>query len=730
MSENLAIVDINTAPNRSTIMTNRRNVLSMLAVGAAMSCFDIASAQSAPVREINVALEGDDLNDGSYGKPLRTIEEAQRRVRLARAAGAVETIAISLADGIFPIRTTLVFDRRDADPRSPLLLRAQPGARPVISGGIELDGWRLANTLPEAPIASIGKVWVTKLPEGITGTNVLTDDEGLLRRAQTPAFTHTDKSDDWVGTDDQHTSVRVKERARLQRSLQPSPQAAQAKIIGAGPWTMNYLTIRSVSKDRINFVEKSTYALAAPRYYLGANSIHIENTFAGLTEPGSWVVDPQKKLIYLWPRNDRPRGVVIPTLTELVRIEGETHFDLPTDQPVSNIHISGIAFKHGRRYELSGQTGLGLQHDWESFDSATALIRFRAAEDCSVNQCTFQHSGGTGVRIDLHGRRISVQNNGFHHLGACAILLAGYGPGVKDVNGFNNITGNTINHIGQLWTHSSAIWAWQSGSNYIAYNKLEHLPYTGICITGRIVIDRNGHGECSRTVRWSEVGPIDASTDWASREKFLHARLNRVEYNDISSVLEQINDGNAIYISGAGKNNFIRNNYIHDCYTKLAGEAIRCDDDQNETIISRNIIARFGAYGTGICTKGRNHIIGNIIFNPSTIVLRGMISLEGYNSSDHFGSIIKDNILVGSGPNQPFMFKDVIVRLEPAEASKIIVEGNIYFNPVSSDESEKHFAWSRPLGLDRGSTSEDPKILDVTAAGPLFAPGSAARYGW
>ena len=59
-----------------------------------------------------------------------------------------------------------------------------------------------------------------------------------------------------------------------------------------------------------------------------------------------------------------------------------------------------------------------------------------------VTACRFVDSGGSGLRLDLHAQRNRVEDCEFAHLGEAGILLAGYGPGTKDVNHHNDIVNN------------------------------------------------------------------------------------------------------------------------------------------------------------------------------------------------------------------------------------------------------------------------------------------------
>ena len=97
-------------------------------------------------------------------------------------------------------------------------------------------------------------------------------------------------------------------------------------------------------------------------------------------------------------------------------------------------------------------------------------------------------SGGSGVRLDLHAQRNRIEIAEFAHLGEAGILLAGYGPGTKDVNHHNDIINNHIHHFSEITWHSPGIWAWQSGHNHIANNYVHHAGYSGILVTCRVGI--------------------------------------------------------------------------------------------------------------------------------------------------------------------------------------------------------------------------------------------------
>ena len=378
-----------------------------------------------------------------------------------------------------------------------------------------------------------------------------------------------------------------------------------------------------------------------------------------------------------------------------------------------------------RRLPFHGRTGWGLQHDWEMFDKPTALVRFRGAERCAILDCEFRSSGHTAVRLDLHAQHNRVVGNHIHHVGGAGVLLAGYGPGSKDVNKRNEVANNWIHHVGRQYWASAGVFAWQSGENRIAHNHIHHVPYTAILATGRISRGRPGPGECSRTVRWHEVPEAYRTWPWRKREPYLHARKNLIEHNDIHHAMEVLGDGNCIYVSGAGGGNVVRYNYCHDCPGRYMNAAIRCDDDQHDTLMEGNVCLRTGGHGEGFISKGDNDILNNIVADlRPTNRHRGYIIFP-YGSVK--GSKIERNILYSRRKGQILYHHSRRTRHgDPPKLQETETDRNLYFCTAEANWAKRHLDTHRPGGVDRNSLAADPMFVDVDAGDFRFRPGSPA----
>ncbi len=674
-------------------------------------------------RDFYVSPAGSDENPGTREQPFKTLEHARAKVAEWKAAhpGERENITVWLSGGVYQLSETVVFGVGDgALPGQTITYSALPGETPVINSDVRVSGWKKLKKMPKGlPQEARGKIWVATVPESADDCKVLFAGQEILPRARTRAIAHIRKSENWSGPAEYHNSIPF-EKGTVAGLF--NPLSAEIAVIGAAPWTMSILPVKSVNviTGMVYLAYPSTYALAAPRYYMGPEAVWVENTFAGLDSAGKWVLDKAERLLYYWPVDDiRPgENIFIPRLVEMIRVEGKIDYEGPMDIPVQGLIFKGLTFTHGDRFESAGKTGLGLQHDWERFDASTALVRFRGAQNCAVEDCIFINSGGAGVRLDLYAQHNRIVNNEFSELGGGAILLAGYGPGTKDVNKYNLVSNNYIHHVGRLWWHALGIWIWQSGYNTITQNTIHNVPYTAIAVTGRIGWDKKGISDCSRTVRWSETGAFSGRESWEERERFLHGRHNIISHNDIHHVMDVMQDGNGVYISGAGHGNKVVGNFVHDTPSMAAGEAIRCDDDQHGTLIENNIVFRYGTHGIGITSKGRNHIINNIIACPPARVNRGMLSMET-NSKLYAGSRILHNILYATGPNQPFtggISKDITLD----------IDGNIYFNKYDPKAADEYLRWAHERGIEKKSLQANPLFMDVENGDFRLQPNSPA----
>lgn len=679
-----------------------------------------------------------DLTDG----PFATLTRARNAVRELKKVSDRKDFVVRIRGGTYLFRETLVFSLEDSAPNGgTITYAASPHEKPILSSGVPLRNWRrLRENPPTLPAAARAKVWVADLPQGLDRLFSLYDGQERLPRARTEGFTPPE----FVRANQPLDQFRFP--AGTMKNW-PDLKEAELLTIPSCDYEMNILPIASV--DERAGLAKTALAPSRPigRVKYFDKTLWVENIMEALDQPGEWVFNAAQRKIYLWPKGDRPGdGLVAPRLTELVKVEGEIDYDGPRDQPVKGLAFQGLTFAHTERFPWHGRTGWSLQHSWEMYDRPTAAVRFRGASECVVQGCRFTATSGTGIRLDLTCQKNRIVGNEFSHVGAVAILLAGYGPGTKNSNDHNEVVNNWVHHTGEVYWATPAIMVWQSGNNHVANNLIHNTPYTGIAVNGRVSMGREDlSGDASRAVRWRDIGDTKSSFDWSKwyhYEKFLHARENLVEKNDIHHVMESMGDGNGIYISGCGRANHIFQNFVHDCTGTHMGAGIRCDDVQNETIVEGNVIYRIQSVQVGVSMTGRNHILNNIIADivPSPRVMRpanivhGYICVPGlypYGTSnakmDITGARIERNIIYSPRKDYLPVLEYRSFSTGPGDRLKgTHTDHNLYWCPNDPAWGQRYLDGQTSLGVENASLCADPKFVDIEKGDLRLKPDSPA----
>jgi hypothetical protein len=701
----------------------------------------ILSCGATPQADFFVAPNGADANPGSFERPFASLARARDAVR---ALGQPDRdITVLIRGGEYQLTETVVFGLADgaAAGRS-ITYAAYPGERPVFGSGQRVTGWQPLEDPPDfLPAAARGEVWVADVsgmidrksrredpapgvgeppdPRDRTRFSSLFMGDQRLPRASSAGFHAVPGA---PGTPTQMTLPLG--------AIEPWPDLAEAelRVVPSRFWIQNLLPIKSV--------EDGVATLARPATYpLGQNSMQtrpscfVENSLAVLDQPGEWVLHAEAKRLYYWPRGERPEAeIVAPLLSEFIRMEGKIDYAGPSDRPVRGLVLQGLTFRHGDRLSWHGGTGWGLQHDWEMFDRPSALVRLRGAEDCAVLDCEFTNTAHTAIRLDLHARNNRIEGNHIHDVGGVGVLLAGYGPGTKDVNRGNRVVNNYLHHIGWMYWGSPALFVWQSGHNLLARNHIHHTPYTGVVISGRIAWARNGQGECARTCRFEELdavlGENHQRPDWQGRQPFLHARHNVLEYNEIHNVMERIGDGNAIYVSGCGTGNIVRRNWCHDNFGEYMNAVLRNDDDQHGSVFEGNIVVRSGGHGEGIINKGANLLRHNIVADLRP-VHRHRSYLVLVNYPQH-GAVHRGNVYYAGRPDQTAISEHSGRHKLPPRLADMESDGNLYFSTADPDWGQAVLRQFRPQGVEAASLAADPMFAAPDNDDYRFRPGSPA----
>jgi len=673
-----------------------------------------------------------DNNLPSKTGPFSTLARARDAVRELKKKQPKKDIIVLIRGGVYQLDETVVFGVEDsAADKFTVTYAAYPDETPIFSSAKKIGGWiKAPNDIPGLPAKAKGKVWQADINENFT---TLYDEVGRLPRARSKGFVQKGKG--------------KKNRINFPDGLfidWVNPDSAELIVRPHHAWIVNVLPFKSVNKsDRTAILTRNaTYAINPLHFLPTTESAWVENVIEALNEPGAWITDLDVGKVYLWPRNNEQvdalnNNITTPQLLELIRLEGDIDEGGLKDIPVKNLRFNGLTFKHAKRFTVA-EDDRGLQHDWDFYDRANTLVRFRGAEHCTIEYCHFTDSGGGAVRVDLHGQYNNINHNHIENLGGAGVLLAGYGPGIKNVSHHNVVYNNHIHHIGQVYNHSHGILVWQSGENRVANNLIHNIDYIALTISGCMThfFDRKGGRELIGTIRRNEV-PKAKHNKYTLDEvrPYLHSINNVLENNEIHHVMEKLADGNAIYIRGAGAGNAISRNYIHHLVGDTTMQAaIRTDGGQMDTLINENVI--YKCRGQGIKLKLNNRAENNIIVDILKSTHNGKpmpIRFFSLREGPMTGASLKHNIMYSTEEcefyNEQQMngakTQDRRGRA-PANSKDADTDFNIYFCAANKDLGKQMLSKQQADGVDLKSLATDPLFVDVTNGDLRLHPNSPA----
>jgi hypothetical protein len=564
---------------------------------------------------IAVSPSGNDAGSGTREEPFQTLGRAQRAVRQWNAD---HDVTVELADGVYRISKPLIFTAQDGGTNyHHVLWTAADGAHPVISGAIQVAGWKIFDRARD--------IYVASTPPGADSRQLWVNDELALRAAiEIPRSAATFTSQGVV-LDDASFSLLTKlpgwERA----------EQGRMEIDATGFFTDRVSPVERIDGHALVMQQpawnNNIWGWDTIEKPFGAQFAHLYlvNSLAFLSKPNEWYLDPKQGKLYFRPAaGTEPDSldVELPRLPVLLAIGNSL------DRPVHDLAFRGIRFSHTSWLGPSTHEGLASQQSGSFLSGHAALYPADALTRCAVGCPAFESMRNKWSQVPAAiqvaaAERITFDQDVFAHLGQYALgigndadaNLNGVGLGTSDIRVTRSvltdlaggaieaggvradahhprdprminrqllISNNRIRSVSKDYQDNSAILSTYIAGALILHNDISDVPYDAIDIGfGWGYEDAGGNPNYRINLHGYDFkdNPV-YQTPTTYRDAV-------VAGNRIHDAKKFFHDGGAIYNLSASPGTMITENYIFDNHEKIA---LYLDEGSRYIMVRRNVV--------------------------------------------------------------------------------------------------------------------------------------------
>lgn len=532
--------------------------------------------------DIWVAVNGNDNNPGTKDQPKLTIAAALRQARELRRLNdpsIANGINIILQGGEYVLNEPLFIRPEDSGTEtSPTILENAPGEKPVISGGVDVKGWKRASAyIPGLPKQAQGKVWVATLPQ-VAGSTLLfrqlwVNGTKVIRARESNTNEEMSRI---LSVDKQQQEIWIPIPAS---GLPKYPD--QMEMVIHQMWAIANLRVKSITikgnkagltfyqpESKIEFEHPWPAPVIDKGHKMNGNSaFYLTNSISFLNKPGEWYEDMHTNKLYYWPLNGENMTnakVTAPSLETLVRVVGTM------ERPVSFVRFKGISFENTTWLRPSQQGHVPLQAGMFLLDAYKLKIKGTPEKSGLENQawvgrpsaaveltyvnhtgfkaCTFSHLASTGLDYVRGDHDDEIEGNLFRDIGGTGIQIGTYSDeafeahlpynpsDLREVCTNEHIEDNLVADV------TNEDWGCLGiGAGYVKGIRIEHNEVCDVSYSGI-------------SVGWGWTKAVNAMSD------------NIIRANKIHHYAKHMYDVAGIYTLSAQPNSVVDNNYVDSIY--------------------------------------------------------------------------------------------------------------------------------------------------------------------
>ncbi|MEW4561808.1 PDZ domain-containing protein [Bremerella sp. JC770] len=355
--------------------------------------------------DIYVSPTGSDDNPGTSAKPVSSLAAAQQ---LARSAAGNEPVIVHVANGVYYLRETLVFEPEDSGTMTnPVVYQAINEGGAVLSGGSRLSlDWK--------PYQE--GIYQAKTSPGLNIDQLIINGQNQ-RMARYPNFDPSQKTAAYQGF---AADAISKERA----ANWDDPSGGFIHAMHSKRWGGYHYRITGKNRDG-----EVTYEGGwQNNRQMGMHKEFrmVENIFEELDAPGEWFHNAETSTLYYMPESDTDLSTAI---VEVVRLRHLVEFQGTEAKPVRHITLKGFVVRHAARTFMDTKEPM-LRSDWTIYRGGAYLLT--GTEHIRILDTEFDQVGGNAVFINQYNLKTQIKGCHIHDCGASGVCFIGDPQAVRN----------------------------------------------------------------------------------------------------------------------------------------------------------------------------------------------------------------------------------------------------------------------------------------------------------
>lgn len=362
-----------------------------------------------------------------------SLQGAQGAVRSLLAADSSTDVTVLLSNGTYRPSTTWSFGAADSGSAGhPVVWKAAPGARPVISGASQITGWTQVGS---------SEVWSASVPAGSNSRQLYIDGQQTPVATASPAdlgFTGS-----WQGSSSGYT-ISGDTTAMTWFGGLTASQVAAVEFdypAGNGPWTESRCRVAGFSAASGtltmsqpcwgNVTARAPFAQGSgglPSMPTSTMPTLIQNA-QGLLHSGQWFLDTAGNKLYYQPKaGQQVAGLDV----ELPRLESLLQGAGTLAAPLHDVTFSGLQFSYATwnapsaaagfadvqsNLRITGSNNQGLctfstpagTCPFGALTQPLANVSFTASKNISITGNRFAELGGAGLSVMYGSANLLIQ---------------------------------------------------------------------------------------------------------------------------------------------------------------------------------------------------------------------------------------------------------------------------------------------------------------------------------